>query len=71
MMAGGGSGGVCGFSLLGAPLPLPGQEFVQTVLRVSGDAGEDVSQPGLRVDVVELGRHDEGDHDGGTLGATV
>ena len=57
--------------VLGAPLPLPGQEFVQAVLRVSGHAGEDIGQPSLGVDVVELGRHDESDHDGGTLGTTV
>jgi hypothetical protein len=57
--------------LLGALLPLPGQEFVQTVLRVSGDTGEDIGQLGLGIDVVELGRHDEGDHDGGSFGAAV
>src|SRR3546814_13805596 len=33
------SGGVCGSRVLDAALPLPGQQFVQTVLRVSGDAG--------------------------------
>jgi hypothetical protein len=37
----------------------------------SAMAREDIGQPRLRIDVVEPGRHDERDHDRGTLGATV
>jgi hypothetical protein len=35
---------------------MPGQEFVQAVTRVLGDPFENVGEPGLRVDVVELRR---------------
>ena len=34
--------------------PVPGQEFVEPVDRVRGDTGQDVGQPGLRIDVVHL-----------------
>ena len=37
--------------------------------RVPGNAGEHVSQPSLRVHVVELRRHDQRGHDGGAVGA--
>jgi hypothetical protein len=37
-------------------LPIPRQQFLKPVLRRIGDAGEDVGQPGLRIDVVELRR---------------
>ena len=40
-------------------------------LREVGDPGEHVGKPGLRVDVVELSRHDQGGHDGSTLGTTI
>ena len=36
-----------------------------------GDAGEDVSEPSLRIDVVELGGADQTVHDGGALTAAV
>jgi hypothetical protein len=39
--------------------------------RVIGDAGEDVGEPGLRVDAVELGGADQRVHHGGTLAAPV
>lgn len=32
---------------------------MKPVLRRIGDAGEDVGQPGLRIDVVEFRRHDQ------------
>jgi len=35
------------------------------------DAGEHIGEPGLRIDVVELGGHDQGRHDRGTLGTTI
>jgi hypothetical protein len=39
--------------------------------RMRGDPGQDVGQPGLRIDAVHLGRHDEAVHGGGALTATV
>ena len=45
-----------------AVFPVPGQEFVEPALRRPGDAAEDIGEPGLRVDVVELGGADEGVH---------
>ena len=51
-------------------LPLPRQQLVQLTLPGVVDASEHVRQPGLRIDVVELCRHDEGRHDGGAVSAT-
>ena len=39
-------------------------------LRNIGDASERICQPGLRIDVVELCRHDQRRHDNGPVGAT-
>lgn len=36
-----------------------------------GNAGQDVGEPGFRVDVVEACRGDEGKHDGGAFGAAL
>ena len=36
-----------------------------------GDAGEHVGEPGLRIDVVELGRVDQRVHDRGALAAAI
>jgi hypothetical protein len=36
-------------------LAIPGEEFLQPRCRVAGDAGENVGQPGARINVVELG----------------
>ena len=52
-------------------LPVPREEFVQPELRLLGDAGEDVGEPGLRVDVVELGGADERVHHSGPRAATI
>lgn len=38
---------------------------------MAGDAGEDVGEPGLRVDIVEAGGLDQGVEDGGALTAAV
>ena len=38
----------------------PGQQFVQPSDLVIGDAAEDISQPCLRIDAVELGGFDQG-----------
>jgi hypothetical protein len=40
-------------------LPVPRQQFVEPGGGMVGDAGEHVGEPGLRVDVVELGRGDQ------------
>src|SRR4051794_5708002 len=40
--------------------PRPGQEFVQARGRMVRQPLQDVSQPGVRVDVIELGRLDQG-----------
>jgi hypothetical protein len=68
---GSGSGGRRGCGRFAEPPPLPGQELVQAALRDRGDPRKDVGQPGLRVDVVEPGRYDEREHDGGTRGTAV
>jgi hypothetical protein len=39
--------------------------------RVRGDPGEDVRQPGLRIDVVHLRRDDEAVHGGRALATSV
>src|SRR4029077_8842584 len=51
--------------------PVPGQQLVETSDRMVGDAGEDIGQPGLRIDVVELGGHDQAVQEGGALTASV
>ena len=51
--------------------PVPGQEFVEPVDRVLGDTGQDVGQPGLRIDVVHFGRDDDAVHRGGALSAAI
>ena len=38
-----------------AGLPVPWQQFVELTSRMFGDAGEDVGEPGLRIDVIHLG----------------
>ncbi len=45
-----------GLVLTGCRGPAPRQELVQPAPGNFEDAGQDVSQPGPRVDVVELGR---------------
>jgi hypothetical protein len=47
-MIDGGSGGLGGVGVLGALLPFPRQELMQTGLRDFGDAREDVGEPGFR-----------------------
>ena len=51
--------------------PIPGKKFVEPVLRGSRDPAENVGEPGLRIDVVELGSADEGIHGCGTPAAGV
>ncbi len=61
-------GGLVG---LAQALPFPGQQFVQTRRGKNGDASQGVGEPGFRVDVVEACRGDEGEHDGGAVGAAL
>src|ERR1700730_10578499 len=51
--------------------PVPGQKLIQPVDSVVIDACKHVGEPGLRIDVVEFGRHDQGRHGGSTLGTTI
>jgi hypothetical protein len=39
--------------------------------RMGGDAGEDVGQPGLRIDAVHLGRDDQAIHGRGASSASI
>ena len=41
---------------------------MKPALRDAGDTSEDVSEPGLRIDVVELRGHDQRGHDRGAIG---
>src|SRR5262249_19703032 len=51
--------------------PIPWQHFMKPYLREAGNPGEHVGEPGLRIDVVEPGGHDQGRDGGGTLGTTI
>ena len=44
---------------------MPGQELVQLGSRVIIDPAEHIGEPGLRIDVVELGGLDQGEHRSG------
>ena len=39
--------------------------------RMSGDTGEDVGEPGLRIDAIHFGRDDETVHGCGALSAAI
>ena len=51
--------------------PIPWQQFTKPSLREVGYPGEYGSQPGLLIDAVELGRHDQRRHDRGTVGSAI
>ena len=51
--------------------PVPGEEFFEPGLRRLRDPAEDIGEPGLRIDVVELGGADEGVHRRGPHAAAV
>jgi hypothetical protein len=51
--------------------PFPRQQFVNAIHRMIGDAGEDIGEPSLRVNVVELRCVDERVHEGSALGAAL
>ena len=44
-----------GGPLLARPLPIPGQELVDPLGRMILQSCEDIGEPSLRIDVVELG----------------
>jgi hypothetical protein len=51
--------------------PVPRQELVETSDRMIGDADKYEGEPGLGIDVVELGCGDQAANDGGALAAVV
>ena len=51
--------------------PIPGQQFVEAMRGVGGDASEDIRQPSLRIDAIHFGRDDEAIHGGSALPAAV
>ena len=52
-------------------MPVPREKVVELVLGHVCDAGEDVGEPGLWIDVVEPGSADQRVHERGTLAAAV
>ena len=50
--------------------PIPWQQFGKPALWDVGDAAEHVGEPSQRIDVIELGRHDQRGHGGSPIGAT-
>lgn len=51
--------------------PIPRKKFSQLALRHVGNAGEHVSESGLRIDIVEFGRDNEGVHERGSASTAV
>jgi hypothetical protein len=64
------SPGSSGFSGEILSVPIPGQELVNALGGMIGQAREDVGEPGLRIDVVELGGGNQA-VDGGRPSATL
>src|SRR5437763_8149157 len=50
---------------------MPGEELVEAGDRMIGDPTQDVGEPGLWVDAVELSGLDQGEHRSGALAAAV
>ena len=65
--------GWTGFSANDALTPLSnmGQQLFEPGCRMIGDASEDIGEPSLRIDIVELGGLDQGVDDGGALTAAI
>ena len=59
------------FGAVSKQLPIPRQEFVEPVSRVLGDAGQNVGQPSLRIDVVHFCSDDDAVHGGSTLSSAI
>ena len=55
--------------LQGQVLPMPWQQLSKPTLREISNSAEHIGEPSKRIDVVELGAHDQCRHDGGTVGA--
>ena len=51
--------------------PIPGQQVVEALGGMSGDTGQHIGEPGLRIDVVHLGRDDQAVHHRGTRPAAI
>ena len=52
-------------------VPIPGQQCGQVGDLVIGDPGQHVGEPGLGIDVIELGRLNQRQHDRGALAAAI
>jgi hypothetical protein len=63
-LSGGASGGDC-------VAPIPGHQCGELGDLVIGDPSQHISEPGLWINVAELGRLNQCQHDGGTLAATI
>ena len=50
---------------------MPGQQLIQPMGRMSGDASEDIGQPSLRINTVHLGGDDQAVHGGGASPAAI
>jgi hypothetical protein len=50
---------------------MPRQQLVETLRWMLRDAGEDVGEPGLWIDIVELGGDDQAVEAGGALAAPI
>src|SRR5882757_8582337 len=62
-------GGLTG--LRGGLTRIPGQQYVQVLNGMLGDAPQNVGEPGLRINIVHFGRDDQAVHHGGPLAATI
>src|SRR6478735_12435597 len=61
----------CHGALLTCRSPVPREQIGDFVSGVIWKAGEHVSEPGLRIDVVHLAGFDQGINGGGTMAASV
>jgi hypothetical protein len=59
------------YDALSLGCPVPRQKLFEPVDGVIVDAGEHVGEPGLGIDVVELGRVNQRQHDRGALAAAI
>jgi hypothetical protein len=53
------------------PAPIPGQELIQFLDGMLGDASQDIGEPGLRINVIHFGRDDQAVHHRRPLAAAV
>src|SRR5437762_611299 len=66
-----GYGSSSGSLIISVAIPIPGEKLIEAGDRMIGDATQDVCEPGLRVDAVELGGGDQGVHCGSALAAAI